>query len=460
MEPEVEDLEVDESMLDEYSLVSDVTLDGVDRIEPLETQPKALKKATVGSRDAGEALDRALRWLAAQQKPDGSWPCAKQRPDNARIIETGLALLAFLGSGVDDEKRGKYRSHVRQAVGWLKKVQQSDGCMALDVDAADGAYAHAVATLALTEAAARSGLPGTLRSSRRSLAYTAKWFEAKASGKRDLIATAWMVLPLLSARRADLAVTARDLGGAMEVLEEVSPSKWERCEDIHTKDASTYRQSFLLIQLLFSASCRSLVGWDDRFTREAIRDIIASELRTPMLALRAHENLQLGFFAGLVARQSSTDLSMPWRTELREDLIASQTCEDLAAGYWRPTNNTSLGRIGYTGLASLLLSVRGHALFLEGKGDAEPLRTQEKRDAERLIRLLDNEDYTVRQGASRELAQMGAGVVPYMQARLSQAEGDGDLTLEQKQRLRATVSRIQAIIRHCRKEFSPFASAE
>ena len=69
---------------------------------------------------------------------------------------TGLCLLAFLGSGhtLDD---GKYSDVVQRAVGYLRAIQDPDGCYG----ARDGHYMynHAIATLAMAEAfrASRKG---------------------------------------------------------------------------------------------------------------------------------------------------------------------------------------------------------------------------------------------------------------------------------------------------------------
>ena len=67
------------------------------------------------------ALDRGLRWLAAQQRKDGSW--------EGRRANTGLALLAFLGAG-QTHRHGSFRKTLKYGRCHLKSIQAEDGCFA------------------------------------------------------------------------------------------------------------------------------------------------------------------------------------------------------------------------------------------------------------------------------------------------------------------------------------------
>ncbi|MCE9592535.1 MAG: terpene cyclase/mutase family protein [Planctomycetes bacterium] len=86
------------------------------------------------------AIDRALDYLAKQQKPDGSFPSAQ----NYNGV-SGLCLLAFLARG-HEPGRGPYRAVVDRAVAYLVSQQRADGYIP------DSMYNHALSTLALIEA--------------------------------------------------------------------------------------------------------------------------------------------------------------------------------------------------------------------------------------------------------------------------------------------------------------------
>jgi prenyltransferase beta subunit len=90
------------------------------------------------------AVGRGLEYLAAQQKPDGSF--TDQGP---RIALTGLGLLCYLASG-DTPELGKYGSTVGAAIDYLVKQVPPDGYYGK----VDGSrmYGQAIVTLALAEA--------------------------------------------------------------------------------------------------------------------------------------------------------------------------------------------------------------------------------------------------------------------------------------------------------------------
>ena len=69
-------------------------------------------------------VEKALRWLAEHQKPDGSWETSGLGgQDKDEKAETNLALMAFLGGG-HGEATGRYAENVRRAQDWLKTRQR------------------------------------------------------------------------------------------------------------------------------------------------------------------------------------------------------------------------------------------------------------------------------------------------------------------------------------------------
>ena len=102
-----------------------------------------------GSDKTEYAVLMALRWLEAHQNDDGSWG---EPP--YQVGMTGLALLCFLGHN-EDHLSPEFGATVRQALEWLRSSQDDEGMLCRDFRYE---YQHGIATYALAEAYAMTGL--------------------------------------------------------------------------------------------------------------------------------------------------------------------------------------------------------------------------------------------------------------------------------------------------------------
>jgi hypothetical protein len=99
-----------------------------------------------GKMQSQQAVMRALRWLKANQNPDGSWG------DNAFGGMTGLALLAFLGHCETPDSK-EFGETVTKAINYLLRIgQQNRGRLTPHSRGNGWAYEHGIATYALAEA--------------------------------------------------------------------------------------------------------------------------------------------------------------------------------------------------------------------------------------------------------------------------------------------------------------------
>ncbi len=94
-----------------------------------------------------EAVARALKWLAEQQRPDGSWGFGGQGTLHNPAI-TSFALLAFMTNG-NLPGQGQYGREVEKGARSLIRMQQQGG--RTDGYFGQSMYNHGMATLALAE---------------------------------------------------------------------------------------------------------------------------------------------------------------------------------------------------------------------------------------------------------------------------------------------------------------------
>jgi hypothetical protein len=104
-------------------------------------------RETGGTPECEVAVVSALRWLKANQSPDGSWGSTN------KVAMTGLALLAYFGH-CESPNSVEFGESCYRAIVYLTDIgMRNDGRLATNYTAKHWSYEHAIATYALGEAA-------------------------------------------------------------------------------------------------------------------------------------------------------------------------------------------------------------------------------------------------------------------------------------------------------------------
>ena len=205
-----------------------------------------------GGQGTAEAVDLGLDWLARHQTPeDGYWDCdgfSEQCKNNICDGKgyplydpgiTGLSLLAFLGAGYTHQA-GKYKKKVGDAIKYLKRVQDPEGCFGTQTG--HFMYSHACCLLSMAEAYGMSNSPLLRRPVEKGLAFLYKaqnpnpsgtgklaWRYTVQPGDNDTSVTGWCVMALKSAKACGLEVAQGAFEGAKVWVDQMTDQATGRC---------------------------------------------------------------------------------------------------------------------------------------------------------------------------------------------------------------------------------------
>ncbi len=161
------------------------------------------------------AVARGLAWLAHDQLPDGSFPCASQ----AKPADAALAAMAFMARGYT-ANHGPYHRVIDAAINYILSCQNSNGY----ITAPGGTmYDQGICTVALTEVYGMEG-PATRRRVGHAIAsavalilaaqkhsinqFAGGWRYQPWSQDADISCTGWQLMALRGAADCGAAVPA------------------------------------------------------------------------------------------------------------------------------------------------------------------------------------------------------------------------------------------------------------
>jgi len=330
-----------------------------------------------GSRATESAVEAALRWLAKHQEADGRWDTqkygAQHKTDTAA---TGFALLAFLGAG-HTERVGQYKDNVRRAVAWLKSRQQANGLIFDQTDAGGHrgvGYPHAIAGMAMAEAAGMANIADTKAAAQRAIDYSTKvhqqgtgydksGFRYKAKQAGDLSVSGWFVMQLKSAKVAGLNVDHGSFEGAIRFLDSVERKgaggdKGYGSASIYSYMPTNHHEHTAHRLTAIGNLCRQFLGWKKEDLQASVSWFM-DKGGVPDGWGEGQTDLYYWYYGTLCVFQQGGDLWKRWNEAMKKTLCESQRRGGDEDGSWDPVGSYSKewGRVGQTAIGALCLEV-------------------------------------------------------------------------------------------------------
>jgi hypothetical protein len=311
------------------------------------------------------AVARGLRWMAKQQRADGSWHLRDYDRDftsvECQTSATGMALLAFLGAG-QTHLTGMYQEEVSKGLAWMLKIQTKDGDLRGSNRDNAAMYGHGQASIAVCEAFLMTGDEELHQPAQRCIDFIVKaqyddggWRYGPHDPARptegDTSVTGWFLMALQSARAARLDVPAETMELAGQFLDRVQSH--DGAQYAYVASRRQYPSPTMTAEGLL---CRIYLGWDHE--QYGLRRGVAflSEQHLPKLG---EANIYYWYYATQVMHHYGGKPWELWNARMSDILVGSQETRGRNAGSWDPRGPyaNSGGRLYMTALSVCTLEV-------------------------------------------------------------------------------------------------------
>lgn len=330
-------------------------------------ESKRLALVQTGGDDSTEAaVEAALRFLAADQRPDGSWDPAtsgagretmtlgtdrKQAGRRSTTGLTGLALLSMLGAG-NTHQQGPMADNVRRGLTYLILNQKPDGSLAGEAELYEANYCHGMAALAMCEAAAMTGDPSAIASAAAAVRYTMAMQHPNTGGWRyvrgdpgDLSQLGWQAMVLEAGRAAGVPTSDHSFSLTSRYLRSVRGGTHGGLASYRPGDGPSRTMTAEAL------ATRLLIG--ENVPAAEVREAEDYLLRQPPGIGR--DNYYGWYYASIALHQLQDDAWRQWNEAMKRHLVSRQT----ASGSW-PTDSEwggYGGRVYTTAMGALCLEV-------------------------------------------------------------------------------------------------------
>jgi hypothetical protein len=322
--------------------------------------------ASGGGGDTEAAVDRALKWFAKHQMPDGGWSFDLQACPSCmgkcshsggsrkgdRTGATAMALLPFLGRGYT-HREGPYKKVVEGGIGFL--VQRAIQGKGKAYDGAGNLYSQGLTGIALSECYAMSQDNRLAAPTQAVLNFIMQAQDPQGGGWRysprqpgDTSAVGWQIMALKSGNMAYLQVNPLTVKKAVEFLDFVQSDYGAAYGYLDKSSPSPTRSAVGLL-------CRMYLGWkkDHPGLQEGAKRLAAKG---------PDKDLYYSYYATQIMHHMEGDMWISWNNKMKTMLLKAQSNKDHEAGSWHEGVNgghgaEAAGRLYCTSLATMILEV-------------------------------------------------------------------------------------------------------
>jgi len=322
---------------------------------------RALLAAYGGNATTEEAVMRALRWLARNQRKDGSWslqgPYKNGSRSENREAATAMALLAFQGAGYTHlgGRSSPFRDVVAGGWEWLLGQQDTDGSFFRGRRHDHRFYTQAQCTIAVCEMYGMTRDERFKTPAQRAVDYcvqtqdVAGGWRYSPGSESDLSVTGWVVMGLQSAKMAGIEVPYDTWRRIERFLDLVSEQEGR----LYSYQPSRGPTPAMTAEGLL---CRQYLGWwrDD----ERLQDGAAYLLEHPINW--SEKNVYYWYYATQVCHHMEGEYWKEWNAIMRQMLPTKQKRLGADRGSWDPDGDQwgrHGGRLFQTCLSAYMLEV-------------------------------------------------------------------------------------------------------
>ncbi|QDU56749.1 prenyltransferase/squalene oxidase repeat-containing protein [Aeoliella mucimassa] len=322
---------------------------------------EAMLAATGGTSGTENAVIEGLKWLARNQRRDGSWSLQGPYRGGATSREnleaaTAMALLAFQGHGHTHKSppEDPFYRVVARGWHWLLSQQHDDGHFYGEVGN-DRLYTHAQCTMALCELYAMTGDYELRKPAQKAVDYCVK-IQTKKGGWRytpgtdeDLSVTGWFAMALQSARMAGVEVPSDTFENLRNYLNSFD-------HEYGSRYSYQPNQSVTPAMTAEGLLCRQYLGW----SRDDHRLVDGVSYLRGFLPEWNERNMYHWYYATQVMHHMEGEPWKEWNGIMRELLPSKQEKTGRERGSWTQAGDrhgTAGGRLYTTCLSIYILEV-------------------------------------------------------------------------------------------------------
>lgn len=333
---------------------TETTVASVKGLYGLRNHPERQKliKDIGGTPESELAVQAGLDWLARHQSYEGYWSdegkCEADKPCsylkyNARIAETGLAILAFQAGGNYYFNTEEYSINVRRGLDWLASQQVDDG--RLSPHGQTIWYQHGIGTFALAEACALAVAEGKpvepryFEAAKRAVEFMERnqcqsggWQynsnNPSGHGTGDTSVTGWQLLALKSAQMGKIPVKPQTMERVIDFYKSCGNAQTGMTgyQSSHSGSNLTTAVGLIVQQFIVKTP-------DSLLAKNAIKHLQRSSAH-----LGAHGDYYTLYNATLGMFLAGGDDWKNWNRDVRDSILRRQEKSGCARGSW---NNDS-----------------------------------------------------------------------------------------------------------------------